>query len=57
LKGHGFPAVPQVFENDVRRGLKPRPFKAQPLIPTFFSNLSSAKSTLESLFQRVNENS
>ena len=28
LKGHGFPAVPKVFENDVRRGWKLRPFKA-----------------------------
>jgi hypothetical protein len=28
LKGHGFLAMPQVFENDLRRGWKPRPFKA-----------------------------
>jgi hypothetical protein len=28
LKGHGFLAVPRVFENHVRRALKARTFKA-----------------------------
>jgi hypothetical protein len=35
LKGHGFPAVPQVFEDDVRRGLEAAPFQGTlPLIST-----------------------
>jgi len=33
VKGHGFPAVPQIRDNDVRRGWKPRPFKASTADP------------------------
>jgi hypothetical protein len=39
LKGHGFPAVPQIFESDLRRGAKPRPSRLQPPISTFVRKL------------------
>jgi hypothetical protein len=39
LKGHGFPAVPQIFESDRRRGAKPRPSRLQPPISTFLRKL------------------
>jgi hypothetical protein len=39
LKGHGFPAVPQIFESDLRRGAKPRPSTLQPPISTFVRKL------------------
>lgn len=52
LKGHGFPAVPKVFENDVRRGLKPCPFKAiRPLIYSpFLPMLTVSEHTATSVF-------
>jgi len=39
LKGHGLPAVPQIFESDRRRGAKAAPSRLQPPISTFVRKL------------------
>jgi hypothetical protein len=50
LKGHGFPAVPYVFGDNVRRGLKPPPSKAPAAYSTFFRKLLSRS---ESVFENT----